>query len=361
MAQGGGPSGPDVSSSAETLAEEIRRAVPSRPAGEVSGVGSPLAKALAEADRFVVPSVEPGAPFYRTKRLLLRVLRLITRSQGSFNARLLQGTRELERAVVKMREERSREIEDLRRQVDLVHARLSVADRGAPGTGSEPSVGAGLPDGFYVRFEEEFRGPEASVRGRQSVYTDFFRGADGAVLDCGCGRGEFLEVLRGAGVAAEGVDSNSVALELARAKGLTVRLEDALVRLESETAAFGGIAALQFVEHLSPADVYRFLRLSFGALRPGGRLLVETVNPDSHYAMRAYRLDPTHRWPVPADTLGLMAREVGFVDREVRYFSPVPEAERLEELSENDRKLNRWIFGPQDYALFARRPEPVGR
>src|SRR5512142_2730520 len=135
MAQDRGASGPEVPSSAETLAEEIRRAVPPRPAGEVSGVGSPLAKAWEEADRFVVPSVEPGAPFYRAKRLLLRVLRLVTRSQGSFNARVLQGARELERAVVKMREERSRELEDLRRQVDLVHARLSVADRGVADQG----------------------------------------------------------------------------------------------------------------------------------------------------------------------------------------------------------------------------------
>jgi hypothetical protein len=73
--------------------------------------------------------------------------------------------------------------------------------------------------------------------------------------------------------------------------------------------------------------------------------------------MRAYRLDPTHVWPVPARTLSLLVRESGFRETEVRFVSPVPAAEALEETGENERKLNRWIFGFQDYALFAERPE----
>ncbi|HWC64836.1 MAG TPA: methyltransferase type 12, partial [Thermoanaerobaculia bacterium] len=89
---------------------------------------------------------------------------------------------------------------------------------------------------------------------------------------------------------------------------------------------------------------------------PGGRLLLETINPDSLYAMRAYRLDPTHRWPVPAPTLSLLVRDAGFEEREIRFVSPVPPAEALEETGENERKLNRWLFGFQDYALFAERP-----
>jgi hypothetical protein len=36
--------------------------------------------------------------------------------------------------------------------------------------------------------------------------------------------------------------------------------------------------------------------------------------------------------------------------------SPLPEGERLEEQSDNDRKLNALLFGPQDYALVARVP-----
>ncbi len=347
---------------ARELAEEIRRAVSSLPGGDaLPGRQASLTRAWAEADRFVVPSVEPGAPFHRLKRILLRALRLVTRSQGTFNARVLQGARDLERAIVVLKEERSRELEELRRQVDILHARLSSAALPGPapeGVRGPATVRAApvLPDGFYLRFEEAFRGPEAAVRQRQEAYAEFFRGTAAPVLDCGCGRGEFLEALRGAGVEARGVDSNAVAIELARAKGLAAEREDVFDRLGRERESLGGVSALQLVEHFAPEEAYRFLELCFRALLPGGRLLIETINPDSLYAMRAFRLDPTHRWPVPADTLALMAREAGFVDRETRYFSPVPEADRLQESSENDRKLNRWIFGPQDYALFARRP-----
>ena len=358
---------PDRPSPAERLAEEIRRAIPARP-GEPGppGAGASVTRAWGEADRFIVPSVEPGVSFYRLKKILLRALRLVTRSQGSFNARVLQGARDLERAIVVLREERSRELEELRRQVDILHARLSAGSAGTPAPARpDPAAGArpepGLPEGFYLRFEEEFRGPEASVRRRQEAYAEFFRGSAGPVLDCGCGRGEFLEALRAAGVEACGIDANAVAVELARGKGLAAAREDVFDRLGRERGSLGGLGALQLVEHLAPVEVYRFLELGFQALKPGGRILIETINPDSLYAMRAYRLDPTHRWPVPADTLALMAREAGFVEREIRYFSPVPDSDRLQETSENDRKLNRWIFGPQDYALFARRPAAESR
>lgn len=354
------PTPADPELTAEQLSEEIRRAIPDRPGGEEPGRRAALTRAWGDAERFVVPSVEPGVAFYRLKRLLLRGLRLVTRSQGTFNARVLQGARDLERAILRLSEERSKEIEQLRRQLDLLHARLSAASsETAPPArrdGLVAAPGAGLPEGFYVRFEEELRGPEASIRERQRAYVDFFRAAGGEVLDCGCGRGEFLEVLRAAGIPAEGVDTNGVALELARAKGLTVGKEDVFDRLRRCDGALGGVSALQLVEHFEPEAVFGFLRLAFRALRPGGRLLVETINPDSLYALRAYRLDPTHRWPVPPPTLELMAREAGFADREIRYFSPVPDGERLAESTENDRKLNRWIFGPQDYALFAHHP-----
>jgi O-antigen chain-terminating methyltransferase len=341
-----------MSDSAEELAEEIRRAVPT--AAEGAPDHFVLSRALSGMDRYVSPSVEPGVRFFRLKRLMLRALRLVTRPQATFNVRVLQGARDLERALLALKEERVRELADLRRDIDLLHARFSAAP--ASSGAAEPPRSEALPDGFYVRFEEKFRGAEAAVRERQQAYSEFFRGCPGTVLDCGCGRGEFLEVLAAAGVRAEGVDTNTVSVELAQRKKLSVRRQDLFERLRQAPGGFGGISALQLVEHLEPRAVFEFLRLAHEALLPGGLLLLETVNPDSVYALRAYRLDPTHRWPVPSQTLDLMAREAGFVQREVRFFSPVPEAERLEETNENDRKLNHWIFGPQDYALFAHRP-----
>ena len=361
------------------IAEEIRRGIDEAPDAS-SEIAPP--DIWDRAEQFAVPSVEPGASFSRVKKLLLRVLRVATRSQGTFNMLALEGMRQLERSVTaleredsrrarafaQLRDESARARRDLDRighEYDIIHARFSVAERSlaaAPTPAApaapppEPSRAPGFPDGFYLRFEEEFRGPEDAIRARQRSYVEHFRSVPGPVVDCGCGRGEFLGALREAGIASYGIDSNRIAVEMARARGVDARFEDAFEHLRAIDGELGGISALQVVEHLEPEAVYEFLGLCRRALSPGGRLLLETINPDSVYALRAFRLDPTHRWPVPAATLDLMAREVGFEEREVRWLSPVPPEEILEEKSENDRKINRWLFAPQDYALFAARP-----
>jgi O-antigen chain-terminating methyltransferase len=370
--------------SAERLAEEIRRGVRAviPRAEEESPEYLPALRAWDEAERFVVPAVPAGASLSRIKGLMLRVLRLVTRSQGSFNMKVLEGTKALDRSLAILRREFDDAERRLSRTTELLQARMqtyenpaSAGKAGARG-GSSPLPGAlsttssgglsaqvsgglsaPLSDGFYVRFEEEFRGSEEAIRERQGGYVGFFRDAPGPVLDCGCGRGEFVEILAAAGIPASGVDANRVAITLGRNRGVAIEAGDAFERLRSLRGGLGGICALQFVEHLAPGSVAEFLGLAFEALAPGGRLLLETINPDSLYAMRAYRLDPTHAWPVPARTLSLLVREAGFREKEVRFVSPVPASEALAETGENERKLNRWIFGFQDYALFAERPE----
>jgi O-antigen chain-terminating methyltransferase len=352
------------SASAERLAEEIRRGVrevlPLREGEPDEYV--PALRAWDEAERHAVPAVPPGASLPRVKKWMLRALRLITRSQGSFNMKVLEGTRALDRSLAELRREFDDAERRLSRTTELLQARMQTyetpAPSGAPAAGlAAPGNAVSLSDGLYVRFEEEFRGSEEAIRERQGGYAGFFRDAPGPVLDCGCGRGEFVEILAAAGIPATGIDANRVAVTLGRKRGVAIEAGDAFERLRSLRGVLGGVCALQLVEHLTPASVSAFLGLAFGALAPGGRLLLETINPDSLYAMRAYRLDPTHVWPVPARTLSLLVREAGFREREVRFVSPVPAAEALSETGENERKLNRWIFGFQDYAIFAERPE----
>lgn len=356
----------DEEPSARQLAEEIRRgvreALPHGPSDADSD--APGLRAWAQAERFVVPSIEPGASLPFLKRAILRILRVATRSQGTFNARVIEGSRALERSLAGLRRDLDETVRRIGGEHDILQARMGIYESrgpspsGAAATVSSPPPGSGgaISEGLYARFEEEFRGSQEEIRARQREYAEFFRGAPGPVLDCGCGRGEFVGLLGEAGIAAEGVDANRIAVALAQRRGLPVEAGDAFDRLRSRPGGLGGVAAIQFVEHLEPAAVREFLGLAFDALAPGGKLLLETINPDSLYAMRAYRLDPTHRWPVPAATLSLFARDSGFAQKEVRFLSPVPSEEMLSETGENERKLNRWIFGFQDYALFAERP-----
>jgi len=345
---------------ARRLAEEIRRGVREAlpaPDGEPEEFFSGL-RAWNDAERFALPAVPAGASFPRVKRVMLRVLRLVTRSQGAFNMKVLEGARSLDRSLAVLRRDLEEAERRMLRAADVLQARMAVHEGPAPaGAPSRETVAAPISEGLYVRFEEDFRGSEQAIRERQSGYAGFFRGAPGPVLDCGCGRGEFVELLAAEGIPAAGVDANRVAIALAKKRGVAVEEGDAFARLRAAKATLGGVSALQFVEHLAPAAVAEFLGLAFAALAPGGRLLLETINPDSLYAMRAYRLDPTHVWPVPARTLALFAREAGFREKEIRFVSPVPASEALVETGDNERKLNRWIFGFQDYAYFAERPE----
>ena len=85
-------------------------------------------------------------------------------------------------------------------------------------------------------------------------------------------------------------------------------------------------------------------------------MIAETINSDSLSALRAFYLDPTHVRPVPPEALRFLAEAAGFTEIQIEYRSPLPASERLEERSENEKRLNDLLYGPQDYALIGRVP-----
>ncbi|HEX2063353.1 MAG TPA: methyltransferase domain-containing protein [Acidimicrobiales bacterium] len=216
------------------------------------------------------------------------------------------------------------------------------------------------------RFEEEFRGTREVLRERYRDLAGQLAGCS-PVIDVGCGRGEFLELLDHDGVEAYGVEIDPVLVEAARRSGLDVRLEDgvhALARLDD--GSLGGVALIQVVEHLTPQEVVEVVSLLAGKLRAGGRAVVETVNPQSLYVFaHSFYLDPTHVAPVHPAYLAFLFREAGFSDVSIDWRSPPPGSDVLEEVdgdgdlgkavNEHVRRLNRLLFGPQDYAVIATR------
>jgi SAM-dependent methyltransferase len=225
--------------------------------------------------------------------------------------------------------------------------RLERREEGRPRTVAHQPAAAAVPD--YFAFESRMRGSTEQVRSRQKRYVDDFRNA-APVLDVGCGRGEFLSLLRGAGVEARGVDADSDMVAYARGEGLEVEQTDALAYLDGQPdGSLGGIFAAQVVEHLPPAALQRLLELAHTKLRPGGLLVAETINPLSPLALRNYFADLTHAQPLVPETLELLARQAGFADTEIRF------ANAPEPAPETDERVNEVLFAPLDYALFARR------
>ena len=183
----------------------------------------------------------------------------------------------------------------------------------------------------YVAFENRFRGSEADIRSRLLQYVELFDGADN-VLDLGCGRGEFLALLRERGIRAHGLDINHEMIEACRAAGLEALEGDALAHLESlPDASLGGLIAVQVVEHFQPAYLTTFLDVAYHKLKPGAKIVLETLNPSCWFAFfEAYIRDITHAWPLHPETLKFLVVASGFQRVDLRWLSPYPSDAKLQ-------------------------------
>ena len=243
-----------------------------------------------------------------------------------------------------------------------------LSARHAPAGSAVSSFAAGGIESFkYVGFEDQFRGSTTAIRDRLRDYLPLFDGQRD-VLDIGCGRGEFLELLRQQGVPACGLDINHEMVEQSRQRGLEATEGDALSYLHGlPDESLGGIFAAQVVEHLEPDYLVQLLQRSSEVLRPGGVLVLETVNVACWFAFfQSYVRDITHVRPLHPDTLAYFVRASGFPHVEVQYRSPYPDAHKLQHVAGSDAlhythnanvdKLNSLLFTHLDYAVIARKP-----
>jgi O-antigen chain-terminating methyltransferase len=256
-------------------------------------------------------------------------------------------------------------LETLSAEVGALRAALAET---APSPALAETALRAAEDSRYVAFENRFRGSRDELREKLAGYVTLFDGAP--VLDLGCGRGEFLELLAEAGVAARGVESNAHVARECRERGLDVTDGDLLAFLRQQPAdSVGGVFAAQVAEHLPPAVLHEMLREGHRVLRPRGRLVLETVNPRSLVGfLEVYNRDLTHERPLHPDTLSFMAAAAGFTDVRIELRSPVEPAARLQPvpadglpepaaraLNENVARLNDLLYAPQEYVLIARR------
>jgi len=244
-----------------------------------------------------------------------------------------------------------------------------VPHHASPIPEASDAFGPSLDAYKYLGFEDQFRGSRDAIRARFESYLPLFEGGSD-VLDVGCGRGEFLDLLKARGVSARGIDLNHEMAEVCRARGLDVTEADAVGYLSRlADASLGGIFSAQVVEHLQPGYLLRFLELAFVKLRPGGRLVLETLNPACWVAFfDSYIRDITHVWPLHPETLKYLVVASGFTKATIEFRSPVPQQDRLqtigvpggadttfadlaEAFNANVEKLNSRIFTYLDYAV----------
>ncbi|MEO0206716.1 MAG: class I SAM-dependent methyltransferase [candidate division WOR-3 bacterium] len=216
---------------------------------------------------------------------------------------------------------------------------------------------------LYLAFENHFRGPEEWVKTRFTKYMNLPR-RNGKILDVGCGRGEFLELLKDKGYDAYGIDINSDMVKRCKEKGLEVFEEDALLHLmKLPDESISMIMCAHFIEHIPHAMWFRLLTLFRQVLISDGILILETLNPRSIYGMIEYYFkDPTHTQPAYPEYLQYLLELIGFKEIKTAFHSPVESAlqnlnsqQYAQELLENIERLNKFLFDQIEYSITAKK------
>ncbi|MGH9665809.1 MAG: methyltransferase domain-containing protein, partial [Bryobacteraceae bacterium] len=261
--------------------------------------------------------------------------------------------------------------QSIRAELAVERSRVSLLmqqRRQPPSSDAPPSVigtanlGAELGS-LYSQFENAFRGSRAEIKARSIERLPRLRakgigGPHMPVLDLGCGRGEWLEVLSENGLTASGVESNAAFVEECRTRGFVVHQGDAIRFLqEALPESQGAITGFHIIEHLQFAELLMLLDEAVRVLKPGGILMLETPNPANLIVgAHTFYLDPTHVRPLPADLMRFLIEARGLCDARIVPLHPFPDSYRLDQDNRAAEVLNDLLYGARDYLVTGERP-----
>ena len=215
----------------------------------------------------------------------------------------------------------------------------------------------------YVAFENQYRGSQELIRNRLKGYLKYFE-KENNILDIGCGRGEFLELLRENNIEAKGIEIDEGMLLLCKEKKLNVQNIGALEYLSDlEDNSLGGIILTQVIEHLEPNDLIKLISLAYRKLKKGAYFIAETINPRCLLVFtEAYFMDLSHTRMIHPFTVKFLVESEGFEEATLEYLSEVPENVKIPkvnelpvEFNEAMNRLNNLVYGCRDYAIIGKK------
>lgn len=325
-------------------------------------------KEVAEVERLIFWQVSERLEILRNEMhdlLISHTERFTTeRLDAAQSAVIAHSTAHTEHLNNELRSYLNQLVAEMRREIDLVRAGSRNVTSVRPITGG-PSTLAGesrVDDAMYVAIEDHFRGSQELVRQRQEAYLPHVFDSvsiDFPLIDFGCGRGEWLEVLRDQGLPARGYDSNVVCVDECSRKGLQVEhgnLVDVLNSLPDESV--GAVTFFQVFEHLPFSVLEDVMRSCRRVLKAGGVLIAEVPNSENlSVGSSTFWIDPTHERPLHPEVLRFLARKIGFSDVSGVYSTPLREQVQIAGNGPIDtavRDIFHSLFGPADFALVAR-------
>ncbi|MFM2431856.1 MAG: hypothetical protein RLZZ511_3069 [Cyanobacteriota bacterium] len=211
-------------------------------------------------------------------------------------------------------------------------------------------------DGFYTAFEETFRGSRALILERLERYLPLIQELNlrpqAPIIDLGCGRGEWLELLQREGYRPIGIDLNPTTLKECQDYQLSVVQADILQYLQSlPDHSVVAVTGFHVVEHLPFEVLGQLISEAFRVVEPGGFVLFETPNPRNLMVSGfSFYFDPTHRNPIPAEVMQFLLRYNGF-DQVVPIWVNPSDLPKVPEDSELGRRFNELFYGFMDYAV----------
>ena len=288
---------------------------------------------------------------------------IITKERGEAfqEAAKLVARTELQNESKFIREELQREVAQLQHKIDAARASGPVTTTTAAAPAPITSSPA-IDDALYIALEDAFRGDPIVIRARQHQYVPYVQNVvsqTAPLLDIGCGRGEWLNILKDSNIPATGIDTNAASVQECSAQGLTVTHADAITYLSNaKEQSLGAITLFQVLEHLPFATMVQLLRLALHALVPGGVLIAEVPNSETlSVGASTFWIDPTHERPLFPGLLEFLATEVGYTSVEGVYSSPLAPEPDFSELAPHVREpllaMHRQLNGNGDFAIIA--------